>query len=86
MDEVLTTLVERNILRHALGLTRPGVKIPYRNYFYTEAGCNNYATVLGLVEKGLMSGSKYEDTFFVTRKGAIEIGLSEEVARYHCLS
>lgn len=84
MNEVSTTLRERGLLRHALGLDRPNIKIPYRNYFAAGPGHEDYEVLQGLVAKGLMSSNIYNDTFYVTRAGAAEIEVPAHIAEHHC--
>ena len=75
MSEVQTTKKERNIMRHALGITGGGSS--YRNYFSTGPGCTDYEACQGLVDKGLMTVRKHpfcdDYLFYVTDAGKAEV-------------
>lgn len=78
---VHTTLQERHILEHSLGIqVKAGKKTPggYRNYFYSPYRTDTHQMCLGLVKKGLMRqglmGS--DDYFSVTPAGMREIGFT----------
>lgn len=76
------TPAEDNILRSALGL-RYADK-PYRNYFSTHPGADNWKLCTGLVEKGLMLRAPYRPgspptgliTFGVSDAGFEQLGLA----------
>lgn len=76
MLEVATTKKQRDLMAHSLGLNY-GDK-PYRNYFATEPGCDDYENIERLVELGLMKrGRQMPDGliyFYVTEVGAQELG------------
>ena len=74
-----TTTRQRDILRHALGLTR-GDK-PYRRHFVTGPGSKDWDDCIALTEAGLMvdmgdRGGLYggDHIFLVTECGANAVG------------
>ena len=75
MSEVLTTKKERDIMRHALGITGGGSS--YRNYFCTGPGSSDYDACQELVAKGLMTVRKHpfcaDNLYYVTDAGKTEV-------------
>lgn len=74
------TVGELEIMEHALGAKSkaPG----YRNHYAAGEGCDNYATICNLVEKGLMARGRTHGTilFHVTPAGQELIGCKEQEA------
>jgi len=64
------TDVEREILRHALGLDR--CRVSYRNGYSSTPQADSYPVCMGLVRKGLMERGPYDEkgvVFHVTDAG-----------------
>ncbi len=67
---------QRELARHALGLTDARRKVTYRNHFVTGEGSADYASWLAMVEDGYATrraGSPLtggDDLFRLTRAGA----------------
>ncbi|MCD8139297.1 MAG: hypothetical protein LUE17_05895 [Planctomycetaceae bacterium] len=75
MPEISTTKREREIMRHALGLSSKDSS--YRNYFSTGPESDDYEVCQGLVEKGLMTVRKLpfcnNFLYYVTDAGKAEL-------------
>ncbi len=75
MPDIFTTKRERDIMRHALGMTNKGAS--GRNYFSTGPGSDDFDICQGLVEKGLMTVRKHpfcqDFLFYVTDVGKEEV-------------
>jgi len=74
MSKITMSETQRNLARHALGLSRS--KVSYRNHFVTEKGSTNYDHWVAMVAIGAarqingnaLSGG--DDVFWLTRDGA----------------
>lgn len=75
MGEIAMAKTQRDLARHALGLSHKR-KVSYRNYFVTGKGSCNYDHWVAMVAMGAASQRKGndlsggDDVFWLTRDGA----------------